>query len=1564
MAVLKKTLFPENLEKYSVLIQDTDPNSRYFKITELSDTFTGGKNAFLIQGSEFLVPDTIIKIEIKDSQGNIIYHEPGEGMVVSIVNGEEIVTEYYEGTSKVIAVYIYPDTTFGPCTITILGEISEYIDANGITQPIPLQYKDTYNVRWQTQVNVNPKLQNTTKIRFYKRPVADIVETIQPIYQIISGSKVETGINQSFANVKISNLETFAGDVKRVKVFRTSEGDISDFDLIQDILVESKELLTTFDLTSSVVGRTGIFSGEVLSNFWDTGSLYAELNSLRVESGLKITGSGILKHLPLLDLSAGNTYEFGIDAFYSGSEVGNLSVFIASGSNTSSVLTLNGISPVRNLLDTTFQFELDKTYPSGTLYFSQSAGEWHIGDISLRLTQDTAFSPDEITFITTMPTVVGNEIYDFKFEFYDVNNNYVPIFVTQSALFTGGTTLGTLVNTLSSSSVEFSESLAAVSQSISGTITFNSASTETTITFVSSSTNTTINSVSSSISSSIITLSGSVSGTIDSVSSSVNTTINLVSGSVSGSIYSLSGSVSTSLSLLSSSIAEGGVSQSQFLVLSASAYLEQFIFTDKDGRLRRPPTASAAGLYTGDDHLGFYSESVWKTYMDDQGDFYLTGSAEGGGFLAWSSAQSRLQIQGDINIQGGNAATNDSVTAAINSATSSLSSSLSSSLGPRIFTTATGLIANPPGVLVDSQSGLYLGNSFLGYYDGNDWRTYMANNGNFFLSGMGGDSLAWVGGVLTINGAINITGGNAATTTQVNTAAANAVQSGSLAAQTEAAAAQAAAINQAKSDASASINLLANGNWTGGTGTFITANSISSPIIVGNGGYISGIFVVGDGGAITLDGINKKIYIGTGTHNNPNTAFYVDNVGQMSLKDKLVWDGNNLSIQGSITVTGGDAATQTYANNVGANAVLSGSISAQTEAASAQAAAELFAQNAANRAVASGSISASVAQTNATNNALAFASGAVNLLANGGWTNPGTTFISANSISSPIIAGNAGYISSIFKVGENGITLDGPNQKIFVGAGTHANSNTPFYVDNANRFSLGDKVTWNGTTLSIDGDITARSGFIGSGSSGFTINNTFIANGKTSISDANAGVYVGTNGISLGANNAFVVSSLGELSATAANISGSVNATGGRIGQWIIDGPILRDVQSRIQLNPNTPAIDILDTSNIKRLTMKFGALTSPFSTANISIDPPAFSMSTRFVFSGFETIESSTSSSVFISDAGTYTGTYTYGTSQVATSNGNWSGDFFVKKGILIKDTNNNTIVTINAEGVGLSDPQTTIDFPAGSQTVSFTIPAAGLYNVYSFIEYEAEAGDDPNPNGRVFVDADFDDSAFTANILLDIAEISNDGFQVISSADNYCTIQRGGFYAIDAKGSLNITTPNINTFIYLRGVVHPGTGNTYDLGTTDNRWKTIFLNNAPDVGSDIRLKNDIIETDLGLDFINSLNPVKYKINDAKSPRYHYGLIAQEVTSSLLEYGITTNDVGFINSASINYTAEEIEDFKTKPNWESIECEISASLNQNLSLRYEEFISPMIKAIQELTAKVQELELKISGSL
>jgi hypothetical protein len=438
MAVIKKTLFAKNLDNYSVLVNDTDVNSKYFKITNLPDTFTGGKNAFLIAGSQYLVPDTKIQIELKDASGNIIYHEPGEGLISSSFNGESFVAEYYEGVSKVVSIYVYPDTAYGPCTLTILGELSSYESDGGITSIVPLDWENKYNIKWQRQINVDPSLANTTKIRFYQRPQATITEILNPIYTIVSGSKVASAVTQSFADIKLSKLETFAGDVKRIKVFRTSEGDISDYDLIQDILVESKELLTSYGLTGSVVGNTGTFTSETIKNYWNSGSLNAVLNSERIAAGVRLTGSGNFTYTSSLDIKSANTYELNLDAFYSSSTASNLEIYLKSGSASSSIGKLYGIVPTKNLSDTVIPFKTDKDYISASLYFYQSQGDWHLGNISLKLSQDTAFSPDEISFVTTMPTAINNQTYNFKFEFYDVNNNYVPVAVTQSATFTGG----------------------------------------------------------------------------------------------------------------------------------------------------------------------------------------------------------------------------------------------------------------------------------------------------------------------------------------------------------------------------------------------------------------------------------------------------------------------------------------------------------------------------------------------------------------------------------------------------------------------------------------------------------------------------------------------------------------------------------------------------------------------------------------------------------------------------------------------------------------------------------------------------------------------------------------------------------------------------------------------------------------------------------------------------------------------------------------------------------------------------------------------------------------------
>ena len=90
MPLIKKygEVLPQPLSSFGTFVSDTDANSTYFRITELKETFTGGKNGFLIEGSPFLKETTEIKIQILDVEGNPIYWEPGNG-----------IPEYYEGTS-------------------------------------------------------------------------------------------------------------------------------------------------------------------------------------------------------------------------------------------------------------------------------------------------------------------------------------------------------------------------------------------------------------------------------------------------------------------------------------------------------------------------------------------------------------------------------------------------------------------------------------------------------------------------------------------------------------------------------------------------------------------------------------------------------------------------------------------------------------------------------------------------------------------------------------------------------------------------------------------------------------------------------------------------------------------------------------------------------------------------------------------------------------------------------------------------------------------------------------------------------------------------------------------------------------------------------------------------------------------------------------------------------------------------------------------------------------------------------------------------------------------------
>lgn len=153
----------------------------------------------------------------------------------------------------------------------------------------------------------------------------------------------------------------------------------------------------------------------------------------------------------------------------------------------------------------------------------------------------------------------------------------------------------------------------------------------------------------------------------------------------------------------------------------------------------------------------------------------------------------------------------------------------------------------------------------------------------------------------------------------------------------------------------------------------------------------------------------------------------------------------------------------------------------------------------------------------------------------------------------------------------------------------------------------------------------------------------------------------------------------------------------------------------------------------------------------------------------------------------------------------------------------------------------------------------------------------------------------------------------------------------------------------------VIPPNSNALTLGRSGQVWQTIYLQSAPVVSSDERFKN-VLGPTLGLDFITRLEAVQYKykiggyevkvIPDTNPPefdkteipghRIHYGLLAQQVKSVVDELQLPDFG-GWISGNPSDPEADQ-------------------------ALRYEEFIAPLIKSIQELKALVDAQAVRIAA--
>jgi len=200
---------------------------------------------------------------------------------------------------------------------------------------------------------------------------------------------------------------------------------------------------------------------------------------------------------------------------------------------------------------------------------------------------------------------------------------------------------------------------------------------------------------------------------------------------------------------------------------------------------------------------------------------------------------------------------------------------------------------------------------------------------------------------------------------------------------------------------------------------------------------------------------------------------------------------------------------------------------------------------------------------------------------------------------------------------------------------------------------------------------------------------------------------------------------------------------------------------------------------------------------------------------------------------------------------------------------------------------------------------------------------------------------SAFTADAKLVLQTDGDCGLHIIADDDNLggegdnplIKLSQDGGTKQHLIGMAGVAGSFFTGSLADASYVH-GAGGTFQIATAGDVAMTVDASQdivmAGDLScvaltetSDARLKEEVTDLDMGVDYINSLRPVSYKRKDDDSDKRHLGLIAQEV-------GPVTPD------SSIVHYSESTDEY---------------------SLAYTQLIAPLIKSVQELSARVKELE-------
>jgi hypothetical protein len=217
-----------------------------------------------------------------------------------------------------------------------------------------------------------------------------------------------------------------------------------------------------------------------------------------------------------------------------------------------------------------------------------------------------------------------------------------------------------------------------------------------------------------------------------------------------------------------------------------------------------------------------------------------------------------------------------------------------------------------------------------------------------------------------------------------------------------------------------------------------------------------------------------------------------------------------------------------------------------------------------------------------------------------------------------------------------------------------------------------------------------------------------------------------------------------------------------------------------------------------------------------------------------------------------------------------------------------------------------------------------------------------------------------------------SPNGGRILLSSSNGASYggfsHSSSFALVDGTQGTVSAVNSTATLIVGSGNVRPASDNTVTLGTSSFRWGQIFSGTSTISTSDRRIKYDIQDLQLGLDFITALKPVEYKITEGsvKTIRIEEATPEQLATGTLVEDPITQIELVRVVTPGARkhagFIAQEVKDALGQNDYGIWCLDDHTDADSRQSLRYEELISPLVKAVQELHAKVLSLEARLAS--